>query len=59
VHWSMPIFAIRMPDAPGGGSAPGAESGAQAAAASTDDRQPQILIESDLAARSRWDYRPR
>jgi uncharacterized membrane protein YczE len=59
VHWSMPIFAIRMPDAPGGGSAPGGESGAQAAAASTDDRQPQILIESDLAARSRWDYRPR
>jgi uncharacterized membrane protein YczE len=59
VHWSMPIFAIRMPDAPGSGSAPVAESGAQAAAASTDDRQPQILIESDLAARSRWDYRPR
>lgn len=53
VHWSMPIFAIRMPDAP-------AEPASRdTTTASAFDGHPHILVESDVAARSRWDYRPR
>jgi uncharacterized membrane protein YczE len=50
VHWSMPIFAIRMPAAPEADAAVSVEP---------EVEEPARLIEPDFAARSRWDYRPR
>lgn len=62
VHWAMPIFAIRMPDA----TTPAAEATSDAQDASSEailgdhagKREPR-LVESDIAERARWDYRER